>query len=574
MKKNKNAILIRNFMIIIGLFVISMFTYWWTIKLPVIGDGLMHLNDNTDISSIKNIIKTFFTFTGIGKPKYTTTLMFHRPIFNEIIVEVIKQITNYNTYSIRMISVLIHAITVIIGYIIGWEIFNNCYKASVLGIFVNFSLIYFHGVYEFGLSFSLWLTLFFMLSFYYTIKYNKYNKRRYLFLALIFTFITIYTKESALTIGIALFWYILGNDIYKNKKITKVSIVFGLFQIVILGVYLVSRYNKLGSLFVVAGGIDIGEHISFKLILEKIIGYFYYALNIPNKFLPAYMCPYINHKLLIISIFMLLVPLYILYKIVFMISIKDKRKVDCLLYLGMFLLLIIPVFKTSRNAPYYGDILALFILLIVLNICDYKRKLDNIFLMVFLSSYILVFVVNIYDSIKKDSTYYLSITSNEAMQLKNELNYIKNDINTEKVLVSNNWIHNANDYFVYNHNGIGSFYKYNIDINKEVDIVQSNNIDKNIIIVDYFKEIENGDLQVFIFPKEEGDTKLVKIEYDLDENNNISVGFFYNDKYYYSSIDVEFKKNWSNDNKLFFVIPKEANMDVVGANCIIEYLEN
>lgn len=572
MKRNKDAIVRKNFLIIIGLFIISISTYIWTLNLPIIGDGLMHLNDSTDIGSIKNIIKSFYTFDGIGKPENTTTLVFHRPIFNEIIVEVIKQITSYNTYSIRMISILIHAVTVIIVYLIGWEIFNSYYKASILGLFINFALTYFHGIYEFGLSFSLWLTLFSTISFYYTIKYSEDNKNIYLFLALIFTFITIYIKESALTIGIALSWYILGNDIYKNKRVTKISVIFGVFQIIILGIYLISRYNKLGNLFVVAGGIDVGERITFKLVLEKIIGYFYYSFNIPNKFLPAYMCININYKLVGISFFMLLIPIYILYRVIFMIKIKDKRGLDSLLYLGMFLILIIPVCKTTRNAPYYGDIFVLFVLLTILTVFNLGKKQNYMFLMIFLSIYILIFGVNIYDSIKKDSSYYLSMTSNESMLLKNKLNYIKDDIGSEKVLLSSNWIRNGDYYFIYNHNGMGSFYKYNIDFNKEVDIAQSNNINNNVTIVDYFKEVEDNDLQIFIFPEKQNSTKLVQIEYEVDKNNNIGVGFFYNNKYYYSSIDVAFKKSWSDDNKLFFVIPEESNMDIVGVNCTIEYL--
>lgn len=574
MKEAINKIRIRGFLIIIGLFVLSVITYLWTLKLPIIGDGLMHLNDKTDLSSVKNILKSFYTFIGIGKPEHTATLAFHRPIFNEIIVEEIKQITNYNTYEIRAISILVHAIAVIVGYLIGWEIFNSYYKASILGIFINYALTYFHGIYDFGLSFSLWLTVFAMLSFYFTIKYYKNRKIKYLFFVLIFTFIAMYTKESALTLGIALSWYVLVKDICENKRVTKSTIFFGLSQIVILSIYLLSRYMKLGSLFAVAGGIDAGESITFKLILEKIIGYFYYALNIPNKCLPGYMCVYMNNKLVAISIFMLLIPIYMFYKVIFMIKTKDKKGIDCLLYFSMYLLLIIPVFKTTRNAPYYGDIFILFILLMVLTICNTNVKHDKAYLIVFLSVYILVFAVNIYDSVKEDSTYYLSVISNKGMMLKQELSEIKEDIKTEKVLLSSNWLRNDNDYFIYNHNGMGSFYKFNIDISKEVDIIQSSNINENSTVIDYFKQVENDDLIIFTFPDKNNNTKLVQIEYGIDENDNISVGFFYNEKYYYSSIDVIYKRSWSNDNKLYFVIPKESNIDVVGIGCIVNYLES
>ena len=270
------------------IFLLSVITYIWAIALPIIGDGLMHLNDKTDLSSIENIFKVFFTFDGVGKPANSATLAFHRPVFNEILVPIIKCITKDNTIAIRLISVLIFSGVVLSAYYLAKELLENEYKALLLAICINFNLTYFHGVYEFGLSMSLWVTLFFILAFYHTAKYAHYGRKRYLLLSLAFSFLTLFTKESAMMAGVALSWYILVHDWNKEKKLTKRVMGYGASQAVLLCLYLLTRYKKLGNIFTVAGGID-SQEISFLQIVQKIAGYFFTIFNASTAIIPDYM---------------------------------------------------------------------------------------------------------------------------------------------------------------------------------------------------------------------------------------------------------------------------------------------
>lgn len=562
---------IKNLKIIVVLFILAIITYIWTINLPIIGDGLMHLNDHTELSSINNILKSFYTFNGLEKPANTSTIGFHRPIFNEFIVEAIKYISSYNIYIIRFISILAHSFIVIIAYLIGLELFQDRTKGCLLAIFMNFSLTYFAGIYEFGLSFSLWLTLFVMLSFFSTIKYVKYHKKCHFIFSLIWTFFSLYTKESAMTLGIALSFYVFANELQVRKKITSKTIYYGLFQATILIIYLITRYIKLGSVFVAATGIDSGG-ISPLESIYKVIGYFLYSLNIPSKFFTSSMCTYFDASILLFAIFSIMVPIVIAYKFLSMIKVRSKLIANCCIYMGMYILLIIPVFKVSRNSTYYGDILVLFILLILISMFDIKIKSNKLFVYLFLFSYTTIFISNVKGSIKTGSEYYLSVTSNDATILRDNLKEMKNEIETDTILLSNNWLSNYDKMFIYNHNGLGSFYKYNVDMTKNVNVATLENIYESATMIDYFKDVDNNELSIFVYPNKENNTKLVQIDYNIEKNDMINLGFYYKNKYYYSSIDTQYKKNWSTDNSLFFVIPKESTLDIDDIDCKITYI--
>lgn len=558
---------------IVVLFIVSLATYMWTVNLPIIGDGLMHLNDTTDIGSLVNIIKSFYTFEGIGKAENSSTLIFHRPIFDELLVEIIKNITGCNIMKIRFISVLTFAVAIMVSYFLGFEIFENYKKAFWTALFMNFSFVYFNGIYEFGLSFSLWLTLFMLLSFYNTVRYVKYNNMRNLIGAFIFSAITIYTKESAMTLGIALSWYVLVYELCKNRKITKRTWEYGVGQFIILVVYLITRYIKLGSLFTAAAGIDAGN-ISLIESIKKTIGYYFLLFNIPNEVIPNYMCVNIDNNLTWLGILLCGMPIALLICFFIMVLKRNSKSVNILTYMVMYFLLILPVFKVSRNAPYYGDIFAIFVILSIITVFDIDKKKNKIVLSVFLMAYLTIFITNMYSSVKPGSMYYLSTQSNEAMKLRDKLLEKKDDISTKRVLLSDSWLKNNDDNFTYHHNyynELGSFYKFNIDNSKEIDMVSAENIFSDATIIDFYMNHDDGKMKVFLYP--DRNNKIVRVKYDKESNENLSVGFLYKGYYYSNNFDMNFEKQFDSDNYLYFVIPKECDMDVDGQECIVEYME-
>lgn len=564
MKDIKNR---SNIISILLVSVLSLLTYYWTITLPISCDGLMHMNDRTEFFPLKNIIKIFYTFEGVGKPENTPTLQFHRPVFNEIIVTITKCISNYDTEIIRCVSVVVFMLLVIYTYILGKELFQNNIKAVALAFLMNFSVVFFPGMYEYGLSFSIWLTLFVILSFYFAVKYEKYEQKKYIFLTLLFTFLAMFTKESTMCLGIALSWYIFVNDIHKNKKLTWKTFRFGLCQFILLIVYLYTRYLKLGSLFTAA--VVNSDKVTIFAILRKIYGYFLLAFNLSNSGIEDYM--YIREQGIAqwLKYPMYFFCLYILVRGIYLLCKHKENGINILSFLGMYLLLLVPVFKTNRNAPNYGDICTAFIFLFVLSVIKFDSKRINIVNVMILGVFISLFFLNIYNSVQKGSGYYLSVQSNACVELQKQLRDIAKNVEQDQVIFTTNWKKDSNTDFIYNHGGNGSFYTYNVDRTKKVDLVNEVNIKDDATFIDCFEDLNTNKMKIFVYPQEE--TKIVELKYS-DDNENVAIGFSYEGTYYYSNIDVKYKKFWNNDNYIYCVIPKECVLEVVGVNCSVNYL--
>lgn len=557
---------------IIGLIFISFITYAWTMRLPIIGDGLMHLADHTDLS-VTNLVKCFYTLDGLGKPADSATMQFHRPVFDEIIVEFIKIASNYNIFAIRLFSVMAHCATVAVAFLIGMELYENLKKAVFLAVLFNFSLAYFSGIYEYGLSFSLWLTLFVLLAFYETVKYCNYGKSANFIGCCFWTFLAMYTKESAMTLGIAFTWYVFVTEYASKKRVSKKTIWYGTAQAAILFVYLITRMKKLGSLFTVtAGGIDAKE-FSMAEILKKLAGYWGYSLNIPNHCFEAYLCSYLSRAGICIAVIVLCFWVWSIVRYVQAVKNGEIQLwMSGIAFTGMYFILCLPVFKTTRNATYYGDILTLFVLLTVIGCMDFEKK-QSLKRFVLLLSYCLLFTINVHDMVKPDSTFYLKTISNDAKKVMEACRSLNPSIQNQYILLPTNWMKNMNEAFIYHHNQAGSFYKYNVDISKEVDVLQAGNTGKNGAIVDFFKPVGVDEIALFLFSEQTTDTKLAQVTYGLESNALIQAGFSYEDNYYYSEIDVNYKKSWSKDNRLYFVIPKECSLDIVGIDCEIVYYD-
>lgn len=562
MKKAKITV---DLFIVLFIGTVSLTTYWWTVDLPVIGDGLMHLSDTTDLSSVGNLIKVFYTFEGVGKPEVSYTRGLHRPVFNEIIVTLTKIITNSDVRQIRIVSVFAFSLVVICSYILGKELFQSRTKAILFASLMNFSIIYYSGIYEYGLSFSIWLTLFVIIAFYFTIRYIRYDHKIVeLFFSIVFTLLAIYTKESAMCLGIALSWYVFINEFSKNKKITFKVWLYSTVQLIVLFIYFYTRYLKLGSLFT-AATVDAGK-ITFIDSIQKIYGYYLLSYNIPNSVIPDYMCARSTGPSIVISFLLFLFAVYIAVKSIYTIFKSKQYRYDIIAFSGMYLFLLTPVFKVNRNAPYYGDICVFCVFSVILTLCKFESKKKYVIILI-----ILLFtgagISNMYVS-TQEGRHYLSVQSNEAKNLKDQLQNIKADINKNEVILMTNWAKNSDSMFIYNHNKNGSFYKYNIDPSKNVDLVSAKNIHDDASFVDYYKNINTNEIEIFVYPHE--NTKIALATYGL-ENRIIEIGFSYNGSYYHSTIDIESKKKWSDDNCIYCVIPKECALDVVGSNCSVTY---
>lgn len=553
--------------LLIGLASFAM--YSWTINLPVIGDGLMHMNDNTDLSFL-NMLKSFYTFDGLNKPMHSYLLGFHRPVFDEIIIEVLKKISGNSVLFIRMATVCGFAVSSVIAYLIGKELFSdNEVKAVALPIMLACSIARFPGIYEVGLSFSVWLVLFQLLAFYFTLRYLNTDRTWELFAAIAATGLALFTKESAMTLGIALASYVFIKEYAGNKKVTWKFAVFCILQAILLVFYLITRYLKLGTLFEVAGGIDAGS-ISLIECIKKVIGFFLLCFNIPTKVcFETYMCTQLNSFSVVIAIILGGVLLYALCRCIGFWKQRNVLLLDVASYLFCFVVVILPVFKTTRNATYYGDILAIFVILLVLTVFK-DNRLSKCALMICVCCYTMVFCATIYDNVKPNSTYYLSVTSNEANTLKNNL--LDKEIETDKVYVSTNWMKNSDSHFTYNHMGYGSFYRFNINPKIMTDVTTADNMGdiSNVTVIDYYRAIDTGTYKTFLYDEKSNcGTRVVEVTYNPNVNQKIAVGFFYEDQYYYSEIDTSYKRTWCADQKLFFVIPNEVVFDIVGNECSV-----
>lgn len=561
MKENK-LVLNKNVIILI-LFIVSFIIYIWTINLPIIGDGLMHMNDNTDLS-VKNIFKSLFTFDGLNKPDNSYTLSFHRPVFNEIIIEILKKTFDYNVVVIRTVTVLAFSLTSVVVYLLGREIFCNDFKAIALAIMMIFSIVRFPGVYEVGLSFSVWLVLFETSGLYYTVKYQKSGRIIDFILAIVFTALSLYTKESAMTLGVAFSLYFVVKEFVKNKKINKKMIFYSISQFFLLSIYLLTRIYKLdGKLFEVTGGGINSEKIIIKDCIDKIKGFFLLAFNIPNDVcFEIYMCPLLTGVSVILISVIILALLFAFHRFVSYAEDKNIVVIDVIVYILCFIILIIPVFKTTRNSTYYGDILVIFTSLILVTLLG-NGKITKFLFGGVLLCYISIFCINVYDCIKPDSFYYLKCMSNESKLLRDIL--VKEEIDTDKVYFTTNWINNNDRLFMYNHMGEGSFYRFNVDNSKKTDVITSSTISDidNSTLIDFYQSSNNGTYKCFFYSIEEDrGNQVIQIKYDSSNNDSVSVGFFYEDTYYYSNFYIDNGVLLTGENYIYMVVPQGVDIDV------------
>ncbi|MFR4981106.1 MAG: glycosyltransferase family 39 protein [Clostridium neonatale] len=565
---NSNKKKVQELLIIIILFAIPIIMYSWTIYLPIIGDGLMHLSDETHFSSIGDFVKVFYTFDGLGKPMNSPTLGFHRPVFNEIIVPIIKNITKDNTMYIRVISILVHCINTVLAYIISKNISKNRYIAIMVSLIFCSNIIYFNGIYEFGLSFSLWLTLFSLLTFLFTIMYENNKKMVQLILAIFTSFLAVFTKESAVVLGIAMSFYIIVKSFYKKRRLEKSDILYVILQGVVILIYFITRYNKLGGFFEIAGGIE--SNIRIKDILIKLVGYFFLMFDIPNKAIPPYMIGYLDRVNILIAISIVILCFTIIIYGIKLIASNSLARIDIIISIVMYCILISTTFKVNRNSSYYADI-AMISMLLYLSIIGMKNK---VIYKCILPAYTVICIVSSYsliNSMISDYNWYLSKSTNEANILRDQIKeYIPSK---RKIYQASSFLKNSDDSFTFNHGEIGSFMKYNIYRESTVMMYNEqsvNKFDEDSIIIDYVYEEGTNKINVLSKSKVDKDNSIIEIKY---KEKNIYDELFefryeYEGKVYYQSIDLNYQKS-INNSELYFIVP--YGVDVKFTN---DYVEN
>lgn len=548
---------VKHSIIILALMIFSFLIYGWSIDLPIIGDGLMHLGDETHFSSPMDIIKSFYTFNGLDKPENSPTLGFHRPIFNEMIVPIVTSISNKNTEFIRCISIMVHGINSVLAYWLCYLIGKNKKIAIIGGLLFSTSLTYFSGIYEYGLSFSLWLTMFALLAIIFTEKYVQQQRKLYFIMSIFFTFCALFTKESAITLGVALAFYVLVKQISDIGKIKINSCLYCVIQLGGIVLYFTTRYIKLGSFFGIAGGIE--QEMDIISMIKKLIGYFLYGVNISNVTIENYLTVYLDKIPLILAWLIVGITGFILIKY-FIRAIKDPIfNREIIVSIIMFCILIAPTFKVSRNAPYYGDVANLAILMLFMHIALQLGQNNLKKIIGYLVIYIATFICSFSYAVKNDATVYTQGTN----QAKIAVSYLQG-ISEEKVYQATSWMRNGDNHFIYNHGKYGSFYKYNVSQSSEVNMLNEENImflDDNSIVVDYYYNKSDGNPKVFT--KVSGSSnKILKITYDYMESYQevFEIGFNYMGGDYYQNIDLNYKKIWSSDNILYFVVPDDVEI--------------
>lgn len=554
------------FIIILGIW----FTYGYTVNFAVVGDGLMHMQDHTTLQQPGDWIRIFFaTGEAQGKGQYVTN-GFLRPIFNDVIITFLKWVSSYDIAIIRTISLAVHSINAIIAYIICNKLTKHNRLLSICGsCVVAFGLTYYSGIYEVGLSFSMWLTCFSLLSFLFVTYYAANGRKEFAWLSVFFTFAAVFTKESAVTLGIALTVFLVNRYLKSPDKINRKNVlIYALAQCAITALYFYCRVLKLGALTNIAGGIE-GE-VGIVGIIKKLIAYFLLSFNICIPVIEGYMLPDILCCGMLFTAIVALCYLVLFVFVGFNFFKNKEVRFDILTGLIMFAICIAPTFKVTRNAPYYCDfpvIAILFLISTLGNIQFEKIKKVKALLIACVLCCVFINWITMEYSWRTYATY-LVIAEKDATTIRNG---ILSDLGKHTdVYQATSFEKNSDDLWIYNHGSYGGFYKYNIDSNAHVKrATQENltNISDDSVVIDYISNKNNrDDVEVRYASADNDETCLLKVEVDqLDTyaNNTLTLEYTYDEKEWIQTVDLANAKA-NGITELWFVIPQNVEYSV---NC-------
>lgn len=349
--------------------------YGWTVFEPYSGDALMHMMDDTQIHSLGDALQTLYSGSNPAYQEPHRLTAFHRPVFNELYLTTLKEIFGVGSVWMRVMT-----LAMLVG--VAWVFLSLMQKirvsvlpATVGTAWLVFSPPLFFGLYEYGLAFSQLLVLLSILSLWVLKKYidcrQQPNSRAWIAATLLFVFLAVFTKESAVVWPVIclLMAVYLTNDartIHDKKPLpftdqlkSLTSTIFAfwglaLALVAIIFLYLVTRYLKLGSLTAIAGGIEQTPSLVDALI--KFGGYTLLMLQVPNPVIPAYMAQSLENlgrMEIAIRLLLLITAFWALW------AGWRRSQLATLTLLATFFLAFLPIIKVSRNAPYYGDLMAI-----------------------------------------------------------------------------------------------------------------------------------------------------------------------------------------------------------------------
>lgn len=353
-----------------GIILLVFLVYGWTVFEPLAGDALMHAVDANRIKSGHDAWKRLLGIDlGLGGLD-----IFYRPVFNDFYISLLKYLFEVSPPCYRLTTLVIHCLS---GLVI-FKLFLRM-RVSELAAFLGatslvLSPALFYGIYEFGLSFSQLLVFFAASSLYCAIRYLQAQvpSRKVLHgsATLAFTFLTVFTKESAALWPFAViafvYFFQLSQTEAGNKAIASKGVIgetrsifyknFPLFLLLALVTvaYFAIRYWKFGSLTAVAAGIE--GSVNPVESLTKLVGYMLFAVGIPTEvFAPYFSTPIfeltgfeIAGRLMLASFFAFCV-----------FRIFGKNKAILAFSIVSALLTFLPIIKVTRNSPYYGDMMSI-----------------------------------------------------------------------------------------------------------------------------------------------------------------------------------------------------------------------
>ena len=349
--------------------------YGWTVFEPYAGDALMHMMDDTQIHSLGDVLRTFYSTTNPAYQEQHRLTVFHRPIFNELYLSTLKKMFGVGSEWMRVMT-----LAMLVG--IGWAFLSLMRKmhvgtlsAMIGAAWLVFSPPLFFGLYEYGLAFSQLLVLLAVLSLLALHKYidcrNQPISRLWLIGTVFLVFLAVFTKESAVAWPIICVlmavYFSNDNQIISDKKPlsffdqTKCLIhifytfrwlAFALITLTLL--YFSTRYIKLGSITAIAGGIEQTPSLVDALI--KLGGFTLLALQVPSPAIPGFMTLSLQNMggvEIIFRVFLFISALWSLWA-----GWRKSRVATSILFVA-FVFAFLPIIKVSRNAPYYGDLMAI-----------------------------------------------------------------------------------------------------------------------------------------------------------------------------------------------------------------------
>lgn len=348
---------------------ILLILYGWAVFEPFAGDALMHMMDDTQIKSLDDVLRAFYSNTNPNHHESYRLVVFHRPVFNELFVTLLKEMFGNGSVWIR-----VSTLTMIIG--IAWAFLLlmkmmqvNVLPATVAAVWLVLAPSLFFGLYEFGLAFSQLMVLTAVFSVITLKKYIDTRSKPWLAISLLTTAILVFTKESAVTWPIIciLLIFLFNNYSSLNKhilsfrelfeKVTSaiVSYKYSIFLFALLvPIYFFTRYIKLGSFTAIAGGIEQNPSLIDALI--KFLGFTLLSLQVPTEIIPTYMAQSIFAMSSVEMFFRFFV---FIYGALMLVVVWRKSRIASFVLLISFILAFIPIIKVSRNSPNYGDLMGI-----------------------------------------------------------------------------------------------------------------------------------------------------------------------------------------------------------------------